>query len=279
MLSQIKARTRVVFNDAVNQELTFTIGPSEYVIRDIQGLGPVKADVSEIEDVSDRGSYYLSSRLGGRNIVMRIGFKPNYAANHTVTELRLALNKVFMPTNKVELDFYHEEYGIVRVTGYVESCEPVIFAKDPEVTISILCQEPYFTSTDPMYSYTLPGGTGTTFVINSDLDVPVGFIVDMDLTGNRAGGLSVTKQSPRLGDQYLQINTDLLTGDKLRFNTIKGQREVVLTRSAAEQNALGYFTGSLVDTKIEPGPNYWRINEISSLANVRFRWYKSYGSL
>lgn len=279
MFSSITARTRVLYTGGVNQTITLPRGPSKYPIKDISGLGPAGAHISRVQDVSDRGTEYLSSLTDERNIVMRLGFSPNYAANETITALRLALNKVFMPGNSIELDFEHEVYGTVRIKGNVESNEPVIFAKDPEVQISIICPDPYFVSTGPMESYTLPGGTGTQFIVNSDLDVPVGFIWDFGMTGNRASGVMLFGESPRVGDRTLFLSRDLQIGDQVLINTIKGERRVQMTRSASTTSELGHFHGSLVDSRMYPGPNHYRLNEISSMENIRFRWYKTYGSL
>lgn len=281
MFSSITARTRVLYTGGVNRSITLARGSSKYPIKDISGLGPVPATIARVEDVSDRGSHYLSNLVGERNVVIRLGFEPDYLANETITHLRLELNKVFMPGNQVELDFDHDVYGIVRLFGRVESNEPVIFSKDPEVQISVLSGDPYFQSTSAMHSVTVPSGSGapTQFIVNSDLDVPVGFILDMDLIGNRSTGLMLFGESPREGDRTLGVSKSLLTGDKLLFDTIRGERKVTVTRSASTTNELSYFYGSLVDSKMYPGPNHYRLNEISSLANLRFRWYKMYGSL
>lgn len=279
MVNSVTARTRVLHTGAVNKEITFTMNDPKYVVKNIEGLGPVKADVSTIPDVSDRGNTYLSARDGGRNIVFTLGFNPIYSANETITVLRRKLYEVFMPKNDIELDFTVDGIGVVRIKGHVESHEPVIFTKDPQVQISILCHDPYFQSLDGLQSYTLPGGTGTQFSFNFDGFVPSGFIFDFVMTGARPFGMSLHGETPRIGNRTLGLTLPLLTGDSVLFNTIKGERAVTYTRSSSTQSALGYFTGSLVDSKLYNGLNYFRLNDIGWMSNVRFRWYKMYGGL
>ena len=94
---------------------------------------------------------FIATRTGQRNIVVTIGFNPNYTINEDVTTLRYALLKVFTPGYKIEMTFENFEAGFIKtykMNGVVETNEPVIFSPDPQVQISIICPYPYFTAVE-----------------------------------------------------------------------------------------------------------------------------------
>jgi phage-related protein len=55
-----------------------------------------------------------------------------------------------MPKRETRLEFYSDDLIPVEISGYVESVETNLFSKDPELLVSILCPDPYFTSIDPI---------------------------------------------------------------------------------------------------------------------------------
>jgi hypothetical protein len=125
-----------------------TYSTDPYQIRDIQGLGPVAAEMGiEPYGMMD-GSQLTSTRVGVRNIVFKFGFNPDYATGDTVTALRKTLYlRGMTPGRKLDLEFTDLEIASSKlmITGYVETVEPNIFSDTPEVTVSILCPDPYFT--------------------------------------------------------------------------------------------------------------------------------------
>lgn len=112
-------------------------------IRDIQGLGPVKANVNTTALGSIDGEYYTGSSVGKRNIVMTLGLNPNWV-DQSMSSLRQLLYAYFMPKLKVNLRFFSTTMATVEINGYIESFDPNIFTKDPEIQISIICPDPDF---------------------------------------------------------------------------------------------------------------------------------------
>lgn len=111
-------------------------------VRDITGLGPVKADIASTP-LSTRGVLLQGISVGARNIVITLGLNPDWI-DYTVAGLRQLLYRYFLPEQWVKLRFTSDELPVVDIEGYVESTEPNIFADDPEVQVSILCPRPDF---------------------------------------------------------------------------------------------------------------------------------------
>lgn len=175
MVTKVVATTE----DGLFPNLTFNLVPAVetdlYEIRNIDGLGPVKANVNTSPLGSVDGESYAGSSVGGRNIVLTIGLKPDWV-EWSPEALRRQLDNYFMPKKRIALLIDTEELSGMYIRGYVESNEPNIFSKDPEVQISLICPEPYFRDSFP----TLIDGTTT------DSPITISYTGTVD-TGIRVG--------------------------------------------------------------------------------------------
>lgn len=117
-------------------------------VRNITGLDPVNASVNTSPFGSVDGTSYVGSSVLSRNIVLTLGPNPDWI-NWTYESLRRLLYQYFMPKRPVRLTFYSDDMIPVEITGIVESVEVNQFSKDPEIVISVICPDPYFTALDP----------------------------------------------------------------------------------------------------------------------------------
>lgn len=151
-------------------------------IRNINGLNPVTASVNTTPYGSVDGESYSGSNLGKRNILLTLGLNPNWV-DQTMESLRHQLYKYFMTKQKVRLTFFSDVLPTTSIVGYVESCEPNIFSRDPEMQVSIICPEPDFVSVTPKVVTGVlldvdEGGATTTIVYEGT--VPTGFVVKVE---------------------------------------------------------------------------------------------------
>lgn len=113
------------------------------LITNIDGLGPVKADINMTKLVTSDGSIFNSARLEPRNIVIEARF-----TNATSIEDARQLSYKFFPIKKQVTIRVETDNRIAETTGYVESNEPNIFSEESDVQISILCESAFFYSPD-----------------------------------------------------------------------------------------------------------------------------------
>lgn len=118
-------------------------------IRNIDGLDPVKASVNTSPFGAVDGASYTGSSVLTRNIVLTIGLKPDWDV-WTFEKLRRLVYQYFMPKRQTRLVFYSDDLVPVEISGVVESCEVNQFSKDPEMQVSIICPDPYFTALEPV---------------------------------------------------------------------------------------------------------------------------------
>ena len=144
-------------------------------IRNIDGLDPVKASVNMSPLGSVDGASHVGSSVPQRNIVLTIKPNPNWDT-WTYESLRRLVYQYFMPKLTTRLIFISDDIDPVEIFGIVESCENNIFSKDPEIIVSIICPDPYFTAVDPIIltGQTVPFG-GIPEVIPYEGNIETGF--------------------------------------------------------------------------------------------------------
>lgn len=148
-------------------------------VRNIDGLGPVKADITTTPFASGRGALYQGSTVGTRNIVLSLGLNPDFVTYPSMLELRRILYRYLLPTAWTKLRFYTEELPPVEIEGYVESFEPNMFSDDPEIQVSIICPNPDFIDPTP----NVLNGTVTEFADDG---------VEFEYIGSVPAGLEMT---------------------------------------------------------------------------------------
>lgn len=119
---------------------------SGYNIRNIEGLGPVKADVNTTPIVTKDGDVFNSARANKRNIVFTLGFEiATHLGLSSIESVRQRSYKIFPLKSKVKINIKTDNRDLYTY-GYVESNEPNIFSEDETAQISVICPDSYFTS-------------------------------------------------------------------------------------------------------------------------------------
>lgn len=282
MINTFKARTYRSYDNAVLNEVVLGFSPTTQVrIARIDGLGPVKNVINNIENSSDPGSYFLSAKPENRNIVLAVelnhsplvGLAPGDDPS-TAALLRDYLTDVFMPGQKIEIEINADQVGTVNIWGVVESNDPEIFTQKPTVTISIICHDPYFFKV-PYALTTLPmtygiGVDANVFYVDNPSKLPSSFTFGGTVSIARPNGISVSHEDAS-GPVSLYNTVALAVGDTFLFDTRKGQRKVQHVRSGATVDDVGYFSGSLTDSKLMPGRNWFRFNDKGAVSGVLLR--------
>lgn len=207
---------------------------TRYLAKDIDGLGPVKADISTSSLALLDGVSLDYTRTGMRNIVIKFEYMPNWGAGETVYHLRQDFYKIAGPKRVVELVFHLDGVGTRSITGVVESIESEMFTQDLNAQISIVCTNPYFVGESKQHTLT----PATNNDIWYDGDVPAGVIM--------GGTLAVVGQNMRfrrynssIGWQELRIEETIAAGEGLMINTVDREKYAKLW---AGKNLIPYLT-------------------------------------
>jgi hypothetical protein len=252
-------------------------------ILSIDGLGPVKGNVNTTPYGLVDGEVYFGTTIGKRNIVLTLGLNPNWS-DQTMASLRKLLYAYFMPKYATKLRFISDLLPDVEISGYVESFEPNIFSKDPQVQISIICPKPEFVAVSPtVVTGTVGDGTVPT-EIEYDGTLPTGFLLEVTSSPSRTsytGPLLVVNRTPF--ERTFQATATVDNTKKFKLSTIPGQKSAVsvLLATGVETSVLSTVDGETTWPQIEPGTNEFSI--VVPVGSVGQNWtlvfYKKFGGL
>lgn len=247
-------------------------------IEDIDGLGPVKATISQSSSATRDGTEFQSGKREARNIVITLGLEPDYSTED-VRALRNRVYNFFMTNTAVHLRVLDSTAPTqVDISGRVESCEPAIFSKEPQVVISILCFNPDFVSVTPvelegetvndsdetLVAYAGTVGTGVLFTINIDRTV---------------SEITIYHRAPDDTIKTLELSAPLENGDIVTISTMVGDKYIRMNRLGTTSSLL-YGRSSQSDwTKLERGDNYIRVYITGAAIEYTMAYTPRYGGL
>lgn len=257
--------------------MSLTNPENGYVIKDIEGLDPVAAQIVSASFANTDGEQFQSSRRGKRNLIVKLDLRYEYAGL-SVGQLRAGLYGYFMPKMEVLLRFKDDLIGVVEIRGTVESFTAPLFAKEPEATISILCFDSDFKDPTPDLI------TGTT---NSNYaetrfryagTVETGVILRL-LPNRPLSEVTLFHRTPDNVNSSLPYVGPLLAGDQLIINTSPGQKGGKLIRTSTERSVLYGISPFAHWITLKPGDNYIRVHAEGAAIPFTLEFTNRYGGL
>lgn len=257
---------------------------SGFVITNIDGLGPGKANVNTTEISTTDGGLYNSSRLPVRNIVISI----RYLWKNTIEEARHLSYKYFPLKKRVTLTF-ETDLRTADVEGYVESNEPVIFSKEESTDISIICPDPYFYSSrinttlfsgiEPLFEFPFSNESVITpllemgaiqnykeKVVVYDGDAETGVIITINAK-DVASNIAIYNIGTR---ETMRINIEVIAGDTITVNTNTRYKSITLLREGVTTNILNSMTRDSDWFKLTKGDNIFTYTAETGANNLNF---------
>lgn len=281
------------------------------IIQNIDGLGPPKAVLNMTELPTEDGSIFNSSRLETRNITFGLLLFPAPSMEDT----RRRCYGAFTIKKNISMIF-ETDLGLFSIDGYVESNEPVIFSKSESVSISIICQDPYFYSADndgltvtnfysvePLFEfpflddyYESPSIEFGNIISDIEKDIyyegdsEIGFIIYIHVLNN-TGDITIynaiTREQMKIYSSKVEKLTSrlyegngnpIMRSDDIIISTINGKKSIYLVRDAEYINIIGCIDIKSDWFKMRRGINIFGclIENGLSTVNVRFEHRSAY---
>jgi hypothetical protein len=270
---------------------------SGFIVKEITGLGPSKADINTTEVSSNDGSIYNSARMSSRNIIFTLlpMDMPSVETN------RQKSYKYFPIKKKLRLAFETENRE-AEIYGYVESNEPDIFSKQETQTISIICPNPYFYSAgEDGTNYTVFYGVEPIFEFpfeNNSVNTPMLEFGDVSnqteksiyYNGDAEIGVQITIHAIGLATNITIYNTGtrekmlidtarleeltgqgITSGDDIIINTTKGKKSIQLLRNGQYTNILNCLTKDTDWFQLAKGDNVFAYVAEEGIQNLQFK--------
>lgn len=125
-----------VTNDSFPDWYDLTADQNTYALIRVDGLNPPPVTINTSTGGTIDGTFYNSSRVQQRNIVLTILPRGNVEMN------RQRLYKLFPINQRVTLRFFNQNRR-VEISGYVEAIEGSLFDNPQTFNISIICPRPF----------------------------------------------------------------------------------------------------------------------------------------
>lgn len=237
-----------------------------FVVKNIEGLGPVKATLVSTSFANMDGGQYHSSRRETRNIVLTLGLEPDHAVSDVHT-LRKQLYSFFMPKTEGTLNFHLfdkftenllEQTMDLTIDARIETCEPSIFTKDPAVDISMLCYDPDFVDVNDkqIIDVTVSDLTETTLTYDGSTDTGVIFRLETD---SDLSDFTIYHRPPDGSLVTIDFSYPLLAGDVVEISSVQGSKYVRLNRGGVESSILYAISPQSGWLRLYPGDNHIRV--------------------
>lgn len=248
-----------------------------YFVKEITGLDPVKANLAMSNYGSVDGAQYQYSRRDPRNIVIRLGFAPDWVTN-TVESLRQGLYALFLPKAFVKFRAVLSSGLLLDVDGRIESFETPLFTDDPEVTISIMCPQPDFQEKDHEI---VSGNTVTDSTMsNITYEGTVESGIKLTLFPNRTlTEFDIYHQSPSAALSTIEFAFSLLSGDVLEISTVSGNKGAWLTRTGNRASVLYGVSPTSQYFRLARGLNKLRVVAAGAAIPYEIDYVNKYGGI
>ena len=250
--------TKVEITNEQAQKLVLPLEYTDngYMIREIEGLDPVKAVIVSSSFANQDGEQYQSSRRETRNIVIKLGLERGIAGS--VRDLRNRLYSFFMPKTTAHMRFFSDDEPPVDIYGQIESCISPLFTQDPMATISLLCHKPDFYIPTPVIINGATVSNGTEIAIPYDGTIETGIVLTIPVNRDLLN-FTVYHRSPTNKLGTLEFNVPLLSGDTMTINTNVGEKGAILRRSNNDTSLLYGITPVSTWITLFPGMNHIRV--------------------
>lgn len=259
------------------------------IVKEIDGLSPVKAAMASTVFANIDGEHYQSSRRGVRNITMKLGLEPFYGGG-SAQDIRSRLYEFLSPKMPVKIIFRTDAPKDFVIDGIVEAFESPLFAREPEADISILCYNPDFVDPEENlafgygqtnYGYDYPGA-----IVNYAGSTPTGGRLEVFATAgfpNSFSEFSFYHLSPNGTETVMSfaMNQPVNYGDKVVINTVPGEKSAVAVLNGVETSILAAMNPESVWTTLTPGLNKFLLIDNMGTGSARWNFYyqNKYGGL
>ena len=274
MLSVVEVRT----DQGALLQLPMADISGGYAVQEIRGLEPVKATLVTSSFAQLDGGQFHSSRRESRNIVITLGYEPDYIST-SVQSLRKNLYDFFLPEARVSMRFIDDGSApTVNITGRVESFDAPLYTDDPTATISIMCLNPDFYAQDEVQidGFTVPDSTNTNITYDGEVESGI----QLEIFPNRA--LSEFTVYSLGSDNVLRsmiVTDNLSAGDKFFIDTTPGAKRVTHTVGGITSSSLYTMSPYSTWVYLLRGLNQFRVYAEGAPVPYTLKYTAKYGGL
>lgn len=245
------------------QVLTFNVDRPDvrnpYKLKAITGL-----DADEIVPLfygqgEESETKYYDLVMQPREIVIRIGLNPDYSLNIHPGALRGDILKAIASnrSGKMQLRFNDDETAVAVISGFVTKFEGPVSTKEPEVQMTIRCDDPLFKSLYTSQQIVTGLSESDPLIIDPVSTAPHGFKFRLTFAANTNPFIIRDTVTP---DWQFRIDYAFLTGDQLFFSSENGDKYLYRIRAGSTLHLMDKIQMGAVWPILFPGENQFNIS-------------------
>lgn len=203
---------------------------------EVEGLDPVKAQLSSSPYVGMAGEDFQSSRRISRQIKLTFDLQPDFETN-TFTSLRQNLYSYLMPQSMVKLRFYQTSGLYVDVEAVVEDHSSPMNKEDPTVEVILIAFKPDLIDPRTVEFNSSTVSTSVNTAINYPGSIEADTLITLHVNRNLAGFTIYNSIEEGVLSQ-LDFSYPLINGDQLAVSSVHNAKGIKLTRSGVTTSVL-----------------------------------------
>lgn len=255
-----------------------------YILKNLEGLGPGQSSFFTSDIANVDGNYWQGGRVQPRNLLLTLGL--SLYSELTVSDLRKQMYKVAPLNSLLTMRFTTLDNTVYRTTGHVESLTPVIFTNEPEISLSVVCEDPLLYSGEEFEHSFATNPYSPAFPVTNEGTNAVGFTIDTTVpVGNNKSQLTIIVEPEGRSPQQIVFSflNNLQPGDSLSINTKPGSKSALVTRSSTATEELGRvsLTSATAWPLLYPGNNTIGVQWNPTIPPTEYtlRYSEGYGGL
>jgi len=223
--------------------------------------------------------------LRAREIVMRIVLRPNYMLGESFSDVRDELYRMISANRSgiITLHFNADATNVAKIEGFIIKFEVGYFNKEPEVQITIRCDDPMFRSVIPatLRPEDVVGLAALDYpnvnISDTLSTAPHGFTTDITFKSNTAA-LTIKDKEGSDNDWFFTVLPDggFIPFDILHLSSEFANRSLVLERGGNFFPIIDMIQPGSVWPVIFPGENYLYFSPAANIDWTSIDYYASY---
>ena len=252
---------------------------NRFMFSKIDGLNPPAGTISTSSYAGMNGSYLNNSFIEKRNVVIHFEMR-----GISIEKRRHELYKVVKTSRYIKI-YYRTANIDVYTEGYVETCEIENFEQFTSGQISIICPDIYWYSNETQIAeYSQILGAFHFIFPDDDKPFPLGKYNTKNMMtvvndGDEVGFTLEISGGPAINptlynaetDEYMQIQGEILEGDKITITTKTGNKTVTLEREGVTTNIINRLVSGSTWLTLRTGENKFYLRAAGGISNLKVR--------
>lgn len=222
---------------------------------------------------------FFNFSLPSREIVFRVGLNPNYKINESVSEIRDEFYRSISASRTGLINVLFTASGgiVARLSGYITKFEVPLHQEEPELQVTIQCEDPMLRGFSPVeLDSSQIGASNPIFIFDSMSTAPHGLTLEVEFTDAVPQFTIQEKETNPEWEFEVIPDGGFLTGDILHLSSEYDAKQLYLDRSGSITQLMDRISPGSIWPIVFPKANEFHFPELADFDWVSLRYYPAY---